>query len=302
MSTPTALPERVRRWCAAALGDEVLGAERLGGGITDAIWRVRTSSGSAILRWLDPDHPYAADAPQWVVREALGLRLTRGSAVPTPVLLASDPDGAATGGWANLSTFLPGRVRLDRLGPAALDALADVAIAVHAVDVDPYEAPPPFTSWAPAVLEVPGWARRPALWAEAIDRSRGPRPPTAQHLIHRDFHPGNTLWEGDAVTGLIDWAETSWGPSDLDVAHACSNFAMLHTVDDALAFAAAYERRGGRLDPDPEARRYWTGLDVLGFLPDPGPVVVALTRQRPDLDAEGVRHRLEDLLAVALRG
>nr|WP_232531564.1 aminoglycoside phosphotransferase family protein [Microlunatus antarcticus] len=296
------MPERVRRWCAEALGDEVLGAERLGGGITDAIWRIRTRSGSAILRWLDPDHPYAADAPQWVVREALGLRLTRGSAVPAPVLLASDPDGVATGGWANLSTFLPGRVRLDRLGPAALDALADVALAVHAVDVDAHQAPPPFTSWAPAVLEVPGWARRPALWAEAIDRSRGPRPPTAQHLIHRDFHPGNTLWEGDAVTGLIDWAETSWGPSDLDVAHACSNFAMLHTVDDALAFAATYERRGGRLDPDLEARRYWTGLDVLGFLPDPGPVVVALTRQRPDLDAEGVRHRLEDLLAVALRG
>jgi aminoglycoside phosphotransferase (APT) family kinase protein len=296
-----ALPARVRLWCADALGQEVLGAERLTGGFTDAIWRIELPRGAAILRWLDTGHPYAADARQWVVREALGCRLTQGSGVPAPVVIASDTDGEATGGWANLTSLLPGRVRLDRLGPAATDALADVAVAVHAVVVDGDDQPPDFTPWTPAVLEVPAWATRPDLWAEAIERCRGPRPGTAQHLIHRDFHPGNTLWEGDTVTGLIDWAETSWGPSDLDVAHACSNFAMLHAVEDALAFTRAYERRGGRLDPDPEARRYWTCLDVLGFLPDPGPVVVALTRQRPDLDADGVRHRLEDLLALALR-
>ena len=298
------LPDRVRGWCAEALGQEVLGAERITGGITDAIWRIRVPDGAtpfAILRWLDTGHPYAADGRQWVAREALGCRLTGGSAVPTPVLIASDTDGEATGGWANLTSFLPGRVRLDRLGPAAVDALADVAVAVHAVRVDDGEQPPPFAPWTPPDLAVPTWTTRPGLWSEAIERYRGPRPATPEHLIHRDFHPGNTLWEGDVVTGLIDWAETSWGPSDLDVAHACSNFAMLHSVEEAVAFAQAYERRGGRLDPDPEARRYWTCLDVLGFLPDPGPIVAALTRQRPDLDADGVRDRLEDLLALSLR-
>jgi Ser/Thr protein kinase RdoA (MazF antagonist) len=294
------LPERVLRWCADALGQEVLGAERITGGITDAVWRIRTPTDAAILRWLDTGHPYAADARQWVVREALGCRLTSRSAVPAPALIASDTDGEATGGWANLTTLLPGRVRLDPLGPAAMDALAEVAVRVHAVAVPDAERPPPFAPWTPPVLEVPSWSTRPRLWAEAIERCRGPRPSTSQHLIHRDFHPGNTLWEHDRVSGLIDWAETSWGPSDLDVAHACSNFAMLHTVADAEAFTRAYEHRGGRLDPDSEARRYWTCLDVLGFLPDPGPIVVALTRQRPDLDADGVRHRLEDLLALAL--
>ena len=289
------------RWCAEALGQEVVGAERVTGGITDAIWRITVPSGAAILRWLDTGHPSAADGRQWVVREALGCRLTDGSAVPAPTLIASDTDGEATGGWANLTSMLPGRVRLDRLGPTALDALAGVAVAVHAIEVGEDVRPPVFTPWTPPLLEVPTWSTRPHLWAEAIERCAGPRPPTPQHLIHRDFHPGNTLWEADVVTGLIDWAETSWGPSDLDVAHACSNFAMLHSVEDATAFARAYVRRGGRLDPDPEARRYWTCLDVLGFLPDPGPIVAALTRQRPDLDADAVRQRLEDLLALALR-
>ena len=295
------LPDRVRRWCAAVLSEPVTAAERITGGITDAIWLVGRAGGRpAVLRWLDATHPYAADGPDWVVREALGCRLVHGSGVPAPALLASDPDGEETGGWANLTSFLPGKVRLDRLGASALDALADVAVAVHGIRVDDDRRPPPFVPWTPAVLEVPGWARRPALWSEAIERCSAAAPATPAHLIHRDFHPGNTLWEGDVVTGLIDWAETSWGPSDLDVAHACSNFAMLHTVDDALAFQAAYERRGGQLDPDPDARRYWACLDVLGFLPDPGPVVVALTRQRPDLDAAGVRERLEELLARSL--
>lgn len=280
----------------------MLGAERTTGGITDASWRIRVASRSAILRWLDASHPFAADGRQWVVREAIGCRLTRTAAVPAPVLIASDPDGAATGGWASLTSFLPGRVRLDRLGPAAMDALAAVAVAVHAIPVTDHDPPPLFVPWTPSVLEVPTWTTRPGLWAEAIERCLGPRPATSTHLIHRDFHPGNTLWEGDVVTGLIDWAETSWGPSDLDVSHACSNFAMLHSVEDAEAFTRAYERCGGQLDPDPEARRYWTCLDVLGFLPDPGPVVVALTRRRPDLDADGVRRRLEELLARALRG
>ena len=76
-----------------------------------------------------------------MTREALGCRLVRGSDVPAPVLIASDTDGRATGGWANLTSLLPGRVRLDRLGPTAVDALADVAVAVHVLEVAD-EGPP----------------------------------------------------------------------------------------------------------------------------------------------------------------
>ena len=295
------LPPAVRRWCAAALADEVRDAVPLTGGITGAIWRVRTGSRDAILRWLGPTHPYAGDAADWVQREALGCRLVTSAPLPAPLLLATDQDGRATGGRANLTTFLPGRVRLDRLGPSAMDALAGLAVAVHAVDVDGAERPRPFNTWVPPRVGVPTWSSRAALWAEAIERCAGAAPATEQHLVHRDFHPGNVLWEGDVVTGLIDWAESAWGPSDLDVAHACANFAMLHSIDDALAFRDAYERRGGRLDPDPEARRYWACLDLLGFLPEPLPIVSELVRRRPDLRPDDVHRRLDDLLGLVLR-
>lgn len=296
------LPGSVRRWAADLLPGRLVDAVPVPGGNTDTVWRLTLADGRwVILRWVEPER-FGEEGRQWVLREALGCRLTVDGVVPSPRLVASDPDGRATGGWANLTTFRPGRVRLEELGGEALTALARVAVAVHGVRVADEERPPAFAFWGEPQPGVPRWGRRPALWREAIELATGDPPASPTGLIHRDFHPGNTLWVGDEVSGLIDWAETSWGPADLDVAHACSNFAMLHSLPDAAAFVGAYERRGGRLDPDPEARRYWTCLDALGFLPDPGPIVVALTRQRPDLDVDGVRHRLEDLLAQSLHG
>ena len=49
------------------------------------------------------------------------------------------------------------------------------------------------------------------------------------------------MWEGDRITGVIDWAETSWGPADLDVMHSRTNFALLHEVESAVAFSTAYD-------------------------------------------------------------
>ena len=126
----------------------------------------------------------------------------------------------------------------------------------------------------------------------------GGPPPTPYGLLHRDFHLGNILWQGDVVSGLIDWAETSWGPPDLDVAHLCSDFAMLHTTADAEAFRAEYVRQGGQLDPDPDAARFWVVSDILGFLPDPAHILAAVSTGRPDLTPRAVREGLEDLLAL----
>lgn len=123
-------------------------------------------------------------------------------------------------------------------------------------------------------------------------------PPTPFGLIHRDFHLGNILWKDETVSGLVDWAETSWGPADLDVAHLCSDFAMLHTTADADAFRNGYVREGGRLDR--QEFRYWQVSDILGFLPDPAHILPAVAQARPDLTAGCIRLGLEDLLALTL--
>jgi hypothetical protein len=52
---------------------------------------------------------------------------------------------------------------------------------------------------------------------------------------------------------VIDWAETSWGPPDMDVMHSRANFAILHDLDSATAFSVCLPLAGGILDDDQDA-------------------------------------------------
>jgi aminoglycoside phosphotransferase (APT) family kinase protein len=297
---PPTLPDRARSWAEALAPQPVVDVTPIGGGITNTKWLLRLAGGEPlVLRWSDP-LVWGPTGHEHVRREALACGLLAVSALPVPRLVASDPDGVSAGGPANLMTWRPGGVRLERLGANAITAWARLAVAVHRHPVSLENRPPTFTFRGPADPEVPGWARSPGLWQEAIDVWAAGPPTTPHCLLHRDFHLGNTLWQGDTVTGLIDWAETSWGPPDLDVAHACSDFAMLHTTGEVEAFRAAYLRAGGQLDPDPDAARFWVVSDILGFLPDPAHILPAVANSRPDVSAEVVRHGLEDLLAWTL--
>ncbi len=300
-TVPAALPERVRAWVEALVPHAVVHLTPIGGGMTNTKWLVRLADGdSLVLRWSDPA-VWGGTGREHVRREALACRLLAGSALPVPRLVASDLDGAMAGGPANLMTWRSGRVRLDRLEPAAITALAQLAVAVHRQPVPTGQhAPPTYAFRGPSAQEVPSWARWPDLWRQAIDLKAAGPPTTPHGLLHRDFHLGNILWQKDAVTGLIDWAETSWGPPDLDVAHICSDFAMLHTTADVETFRAAYLGQGGRLDLNPDAARFWAVSDILGFLPDPAHILPAVARSRPDLSPGAIRRGLEDLLALTL--
>lgn len=294
------LADRARTWAEAFAPHAVVDVTAIGGGITDTKWVLHLANGDAlVIRWSDPQ-VWGETGREHVRREALACRLLTSSALPVPQLVASDLAGASAGGPANLMTWRPGRVRLKRLEPTAITAWAGLAAAVHRQPVPVSQRPPTFSFRGPIEPQIPDWARWPDLWQKAIDVWAAGPPPTPYGLLHRDFHLGNTLWQGDTVTGLIDWAETSWGPPDLDVAHACSDFAMLHTTADAETFRTAYLRQGGLLDPDPDASRFWAVSDILGFLPDPAHILAAVANSRPDLSPDVVRHGLEDLLALTL--
>ena len=312
----SALPETALAWAQGHLSQRILEAGPIGGGITRTKWLLRlaeveptavaavpagtVSDGSrerVVVRWCDPED-WGETGREHVRRESLACRLLAGSALPVPRLIAADDVGVLAGGAANLVTWLPGAVRLDALGQSSVEALANLAVSVHRQQVADRQRPPAFSYRGPAQPEVPGWTSRPALWQRAIDLQAAGAPPTPFGLLHRDFHLGNILWQGDRVSGLIDWAEASWGPPDLDVAHLCSDFAMLHAVAGADAFREAYTRRGGRLEP--EEFRYWQVSDILGFLPDPAHILPAVVPTRPDVTAAGIRKGLEELLALTL--
>jgi aminoglycoside phosphotransferase (APT) family kinase protein len=290
----------VLTWVREHLDRPLAAVAPVPGGRTDTIWAVRTEDGDpVILRWMPLDR-WGETGRRHVGAEALGCLLLAPSGLPTPRLLASDPDGDATGACLNLTTWLPGQVRLDPLGPAAVDTLARAAVVIHATPAPTARRPPAYRFWGPVDPTVPPWTGQPELWQRALELTRQAPPATAPGLVHRDFHPGNVLWQGDALSGVIDWAETSWGPPELDVAHSCTNFALLHGRDSAAAFLRAYRRFGGLLEADPDAALFWVLSDLVGFLPDPVPELAALLSRRPDLTPELLRHRLDALLVEVL--
>lgn len=293
-------PAQVRAWAQEHLESQITAIEPVGGGRTDTISAVHLRHGEPVILRCVSIERWGEIGRQHVVCEALGCRLMENSGLPVPRLIASDPDGSQSGAYANLTSWLPGRVRLDPLSLSAIDELAKIAVIIHGAHVDDDHRPRPYVFWVPDDLHVPTWTSRPQLWQRAIELFDRDPPPTKQGLVHCDFHPGNILWEGDRITGVIDWAETSWGPADLDVMHSRANFAILHDFDSAVAFSDAYRWHGGALDDDQEAELFWAVSDILGFLPDPAEIMAALIHARPDLTTETVRVRLEQLLMITL--
>jgi aminoglycoside phosphotransferase (APT) family kinase protein len=159
-------------------------------------------------------------------REAAVLELLADTPVPAPRLLAADPEGLRCGVPALLVTFLPGSPPGAGLPPDALvDGMAQAGDAIHAVDAA--GRVPAYRRYVAAEqLEVPAWARRPELWLRAIELAREAPPDLPACLIHRDFHPGNTLWEADRLTGVVDWSYASWGPAPVDAASLRWNLAI----------------------------------------------------------------------------
>jgi aminoglycoside phosphotransferase (APT) family kinase protein len=262
------LGEETRRWVGDALEAPVVAVRPLTGGVASRMLLVRVEDGrEAVLRQL-VDDPWRTHAEPLLRRERDVHALLKGSAVPTPSTITLDVRGDRTDGDPSLlMTRLRGAV--DLVAPH-VDALAAALLDIHAVRPEPGAWPREYESWAfPAKRVVPPWSRDDGLYREAFARLGSPAPTYEPTFLHRDFHPGNVLWEDAKVSGVVDWVEASTGPADLDVAHCSSNLAGLHGLETALAFRHSYIDQGGRLTPDGDASAYWQLLDLVGFLPTP---------------------------------
>ena len=219
-----------------------------------------------------------AEEPDLVEREARTLRLVESLDVPTPELLGLDAAADRTDVPALLMTALPGRVEW---GPSGLDrrleGLAGLLPPIHALRV-PRNAVRPYLPYAQAGYDPPPWSRRPDVW----QIFHAPPPDLPVTFVHRDFHPGNVLWGGRRVTGVVDWHAASIGPPCVDVGHCRGNL-FWYGLDVADRFTRIWERRTGE--------RYHPWADVVtivGFLDG--------LRERPGPD----RWRIEDALARAV--
>lgn len=289
------------------VGERVLGVEILHGGITAEMRRLTIGTADADVRHLvlrSYVAPYyLARAAVSLDREVKALLLLRNSDVDAPTLIAVDRTGAECEFPSLLMTCLPGRTILDDPGlEARIPLLASQLVAIHRLR--PTARPPVYEALTTAdTVIVPPFAD-PAVWAKAIDMLRKPRPTFDGRFLHRDFQPGNVLFDiGPSsptdvrLVGVIDWAATSWGPADLDVAHCCTNLALVHGPSWGLRFVDAYQQAGGVLATDPGDRLFWLVRDCLAASEEV-PQVSRAWRQagRTDLTPEIVERRLDDYL------
>ena len=252
------------------VGERIVRAEALHGGITAEIRRltIGTPDGGTrdlVLRtFVNEEH-----AEDWLNREAAALTLLTETGVPAPGLVAVDPVAAHCEYPSLLMTHLTGRTVLDDEGlETRVSLLARQLVAIHALR--PAERPPEYVALTTADTVVTPKGADAAAWAAAIDVIRRPAPPYEGRFLHRDFQPGNVLFDvpsprqaGARITGVVDWAATSWGPADLDVAHCSTHLALLHGPAWGLRFAEAYEEAGGVLAATASERLYWQVRDGL---------------------------------------
>jgi aminoglycoside phosphotransferase (APT) family kinase protein len=257
------------------VGERIVRTEALHGGITAEMRRltIGTRDGGTrdlVLRtFVNPF--FVEHAEDWLDRETGALTLLTGTGVSAPGLVAVDPTAAHCEYPSLLMTHLAGRTVLDDEGlETRIPLLARQLVAIHALR--PAERPREYVTLTTADTVVVPKGADAAAWAAAIDVIRKPAPPYEGRFLHRDFQPGNVLFDvppprpADArITGVVDWAATSWGPADLDVAHCSTNLALLHGPAWGLRFAEAYEEAGGVLAAAASERLYWRVRDGLAF-------------------------------------
>lgn len=239
-------------------------------------------------RWIEAE-------PDLALREAAALAVA-GPTGLVPRVVAVDPAGEACGAPAVLSERLPGTVDLspqDRDG--WLQQLAEVLARVHDLPADDPRFPPAERWFDAEARAVPRWTREPAAWQRLIDVARSTPPTAGETFLHRDYHPGNILWQDGRLTAVVDWPNASIGSRSVDLGHCRDNLALLFNVSVAERFLAMYVALTGHEH------------DVLGdieTLLDKGdsPDVVAWHAQgRTDLTAGHITRRRDEYAVYLAR-
>ena len=120
------------------------------------------------------------------------------------------------------------------LVPTALSlSLARVLARIHQLDGTGLPSGPAALPTGESLLAVRARQDWPLL-------ERAPRV-----LTHSDFWSGNALWNGDLVTGVVDWCGARNAPRGLDVAWCRLDLVLLGSHAAADAFLAEYEAASG---------------------------------------------------------
>jgi len=269
----TGVPPETLRWVVASIGprSRITAGRRLplGGShvnhAVDVLDRRGRIHRLVLRRWARPG--WELDDPDYTAqRESDVLTLLADSAVPAPRLVAADPQPSVCDVPTLLITRLPGHPPgSPRDVDGYLTQLAASLPTIHAVD-NPAAIVPKYQRYAePERLVLPVWVPSSDTWERALEVIRAAAPPGPSCFIHRDYHPDNTLWRHERLTGIVDWTDASWGPLSVDLGHMRWNLAVKHGREVADRFLETYQAHG---DEVPDDLPYWDLVTVMDLFAD----------------------------------
>lgn len=245
-------PAAALRWAADAAGSPVVAVRELPSRwLANHALRFADGRRLVLRRWARPG--WDDDDPDLTAdRERGVLAVLEHSAVPAPRLVAADVDAEVCDVPALLVTLLDGHPP----GPAEQAFVAELVRPlplIHAVRGRPPDYRPYYELER---LAVPPWSARPKLWRRVLDLLATPPPDLPSCFVHRDYHPGNTLWSGGRLVGVVDWTTGSWGPAAIDLGHLHWNLVLDHGlhVDGGHPWWDLRTLVDVQLDPDPAQR------------------------------------------------
>ena len=248
---------------AAVVAESVPGAavrqvHRLGGGIAAETFAVDTTDTAIVVK----RYPSRRET---VELEWERLRFAQRVDVPVPEPLALDLDGRWFGMPAFAMTRLAGRpdVQPRQVDPW-LRQLAQTLVAIHTTDTTDAGGallrPSAVETWQPPTLARPDPL---AVRTIAAIQSHLPHVSWQPVLIHGDFHPGNTLWEGSRLSGIVDWSGTRLGPASYELATCRADVALLLDVSAADRLTHHYAASAGVRPADLPVFDLLCGLETL---------------------------------------
>jgi aminoglycoside phosphotransferase (APT) family kinase protein len=242
---------------------------------------------------------WLAEEPELARHEASNLQMVSKAKIAAPELIGFDESGEFCGVPAILMTRVPGQVNLL---PKNMDTwLYEIAAAIqplHHIEVGNY----PWKYFPYNVvsqLEVPVWTDNPEAWARAIEIVQGPWPDFSPCFTHRDYHPMNVLWQGERLSGIVDWPNACRGPAGIDLGWCRGNLSAMYGVEVADRFQEIYlETAGATFAYDP----FWDLMVIIETLPGSPDVYepwleFGLDHLTPELDHIRLEQFLQSVLA-----
>jgi aminoglycoside phosphotransferase (APT) family kinase protein len=243
----------LRNWVSSQLGST--GAwTSIEGATTAQLWKLEAADQTFVIKaFMNPS--FVAEYPDCVEHAAQAMaHVEFHSTLAVPTVVAADPTGSIAGCPVLIMSTAIGEPMVVPTR-RSFDRIIDIAEQIHAIPAGGFGWKHRRYNEQNRVF-VPSWFVDPGLFAELAARSASAI--SDEVFIHRDFHPGNLLFSGDQVTGVVDWDYACVGPSGEDYGRTWLNLANDYGEQISRVFAS---RAARRLDPQ------WAAGSWLDWLP-----------------------------------